>query len=187
MTVISGQVATVTFNNKLKRGDLQVVKTAEDGLNEGVKFHLYGTSLAGVAVDEYAASRTQTAWRPLKMSLSPVPHLISWRKWTLLFAMLFPKRSLRLSDWNEVTNRSFLNILKKFSVTVTKSDAETSAAQGDASLAGAVYGIYRAKPLWIPTPADKNGQFVTKEYICDNDWTVREFTPPRVICLIPPS
>ena len=33
---------------------------------------------------------------------------------------------------------------------------------------------------------DKNGQFVTKEYICDNDWTVREITPSEAICLIPP-
>ncbi len=47
VTVISGQVATVTFYNTLKRGSLEVVKTAEDGLNEGVKFHLTGTSLAG--------------------------------------------------------------------------------------------------------------------------------------------
>ena len=47
MTVISGQVATVAFHNMLKRGSLEVVKTAEDGLNEGVKFHLTGTSLAG--------------------------------------------------------------------------------------------------------------------------------------------
>lgn len=48
-------------------------------------------------------------------------------------------------NWNEVTNRSFLNILKKFSVTVTKSDAETGTVQGDASLAGAVYGIYKGR------------------------------------------
>ena len=24
---------------------------------------------------------------------------------------------------------------------------------------------------------DKNGQFTSKEYICDSDWTVREITP----------
>ena len=24
---------------------------------------------------------------------------------------------------------------------------------------------------------DKNGQFTTKEYICDDDWTIREITP----------
>ena len=67
--------------------------------------------------------------------------------------------------------------MKKFSVTVTKSDAETGTAQGDASLAGAVYGIYKGETLVDTYTTDKNGQFVTKEYICDNDWTVREITP----------
>lgn len=56
VTVVSGQVSTVTFNNVLKRGGLKVTKTAEDGLTEGMKFRLYGTSLAGIAVDEYAVT-----------------------------------------------------------------------------------------------------------------------------------
>ena len=56
VTVVSGQVATVNFSNVLKRGDLTVTKTSEDGLNEGVKFHLFGTSLSGLAVDEYAVT-----------------------------------------------------------------------------------------------------------------------------------
>ena len=46
VTVVSGQTATVTFNNVLKRGTLTVTKTSEDGLNSGIKFHLYGTSLS---------------------------------------------------------------------------------------------------------------------------------------------
>ena len=56
VTVVSGQGSTVTFNNKLKRGDLQIVKSSEDNLNEGVTFHLYSTSLSGIAVDEYAVT-----------------------------------------------------------------------------------------------------------------------------------
>ena len=35
-------------------------------------------------------------------------------------------------EWNSVTNKSFSNILKKFNVTVTKSDCEVGTAQGDA-------------------------------------------------------
>ena len=35
VTVVSGQVSTVNFSNKLRRGDLTVKKTAEDGLVEG--------------------------------------------------------------------------------------------------------------------------------------------------------
>ena len=56
VTIVSGQTSTVNFNNVLKRGDLQVTKTSEDGLVEGMKFHLYGTSLSGLPVDEYAVT-----------------------------------------------------------------------------------------------------------------------------------
>lgn len=56
VTVVSGKTATVTFNNKLRRGDLKIIKSSEDNLNEGVIFHLYGTSLSGIAVDEYAVT-----------------------------------------------------------------------------------------------------------------------------------
>ncbi|MDO4365151.1 MAG: SpaA isopeptide-forming pilin-related protein, partial [Clostridia bacterium] len=56
ITIVSGHTSTVTFTNKLKRGDLRIIKSSEDNLNEGVTFHLYGTSLSGIAVDEYAVT-----------------------------------------------------------------------------------------------------------------------------------
>lgn len=56
VTIVSGHTATVTFNNTLKRGSLEIIKNSEDNLVEGVKFHLYGTSLSGLPVDEYAVT-----------------------------------------------------------------------------------------------------------------------------------
>ncbi len=176
VTVVSGQVSTVTFNNKLKRGDLQIVKSSEDNLNEGVTFHLYGTSLSGIAVDEYAVTDENgvATFEDVLISGS-LPYTVEEVDTAVRYVI--PEAQSAPIRWNEVTNRSFLNILKKFSVTVTKSDAETGTAQGDASLAGAVYGIYKGETLVDTYTTDKNGQFVTKEYICDNDWTVREITP----------
>lgn len=55
VTLIGGKTSTVTFGNTLKRGSLEIVKTSEDNLVEGMKFHLYGTSLSGLPVDEYTA------------------------------------------------------------------------------------------------------------------------------------
>ena len=80
-------------------------------------------------------------------------------------------------NWKEVTTRNFTNILKKFSVTVTKSDREEGTPQGDAKLSGAVYGIYKGETLVDKYVTDKDGQFTTKEYVCDSDWTIREITP----------
>ena len=176
VTVVSGQVSTVNFNNKLKRGDLQVIKSSEDNLHEGVTFHLYGTSLSGIAVDEYATTDANgvATFEDVLISGS-TPYTVEEVDTAVRYVV--PEAQSAPIRWNEVTSRSFLNILKKFSVTVTKSDAETGTAQGDASLVGAVYGIYKGETLVDTYTTDKNGQFVTKEYICDNDWTVREITP----------
>ena len=50
-------------------------------------------------------------------------------------------------------------------------------AQGDASLAGAAYGIYKGDQLVDTYYTDENGQFTTGYYVCGNDWTIREITP----------
>ena len=78
-------------------------------------------------------------------------------------------------EWKKVTSRSFVNVLKKFNVTVAKTDVETGTPQGDASLAGAVYGIYKGEELIDSYTTDENGQFTTKYYVCGNDWKVLPF------------
>lgn len=87
--------------------------------------------------------------------------------------------------WNEVTTRNFTNILKKFTVTVTKSDAETGTVQGNASLAGAKYGIFKGEQLIDEYYTDENGQFTTREYICGADWTIKELEPSEGYLLDP--
>ena len=176
VTVVAGQVATVNFNNVLKRGNLQVVKSSEDNLVEGVKFHLYGTSLAGIAVDEYAVTDKNgvATFKDVLISGS-TPYTLEEVDTAIRYVV--PEKQTAPIKWNEVTNRDFTNILKKFSVTVTKSDREEGTAQGDAKLSGAVYGIYKGETLVDKYVTDSDGQFTTKEYVCDSDWTVREITP----------
>lgn len=176
VTVVAGQVATVNFNNVLKRGNLQVIKSSEDNLVEGVKFHLYGTSLAGIAVDEYAVTDKNgiATFKDVLISGS-TPYTIEEVDTAIRYVV--PEKQTAPIKWNEVTNRDFTNILKKFSVTVTKSDREEGTAQGDAKLSGAVYGIYKGETLVDKYVTDSDGQFTTKEYVCDSDWTVREITP----------
>ena len=176
VTVVAGQVATVNFNNVLKRGNLQVIKSSEDNLVEGVKFHLYGTSLAGIAVDEYAVTDKNgiATFKDVLVSGS-TPYTVEEVDTAIRYVV--PEKQTAPIKWNEVTNRDFTNILKKFSVTVTKSDREEGTAQGDAKLSGAVYGIYKGETLVDKYVTDSDGQFTTKEYVCDSDWTVREITP----------
>ena len=174
VTVVSGQVATVNFNNTLKRGTLIVTKTSEDGLNEGVKFYLYGTSLSGLAVDEYAVT-DNTGKAVFSDVLIGTGYTLEEVDTAIRYVV--PEQQTAAVEWNAVTNKSFTNILKKWNVIVTKSDAETGMPQGDATLAGAVYGIYKGDQLVDTYTTDANGQFTTKYYVCGDDWTIREITP----------
>lgn len=174
VTVVSGQTATVHFNNVLKRGDLVVTKTSEDGLNEGVTFHLSGTSLSGLAVDEYAVtdSSGKAYFNDVLIGTRYVLEEVD-----TAIRYVIPEKQTAAVEWNSVTGKSFANILKKWNVTVTKSDKETGTPQGDASLAGAVYGIFKGEQLIDTYTTDSNGQFTTDYYICGDDWSVRELEP----------
>ncbi len=174
VTVISGQVTAVTFHNTLRRGSLEVVKTAEDGLNEGVKFHLTGTSLAGLPVDEYAVtgSNGKAVFTDV---LIGTDYILSEMDTDIRYVV--PEDQTTAVEWNMVTQAEVHNVLKKWSATVTKRDAETGLPQGDATLSGAVYGVFKGEELVDTYITDESGQFTTTDYVCGDDWTIRELSP----------
>lgn len=171
VTIVSGKTSTVTFNNTLRRGALKVTKTAEDGLAEGVRFHLYGTSYCGLPVDEYAVTDAS--------GVAAFDDVLIGTGYTLEevgtpIRYVIPDDQTAAIEWNKVTNKSFDNALKKWNLTVTKVDRETGSAQGDASLAGAKYSIYKGDELIDTYVTDADGKFTTKYYVCGNDWSIRE-------------
>ena len=174
VTIVSGQTATVTFNNVLKRGTLEVTKTSEDGLTEGMTFHLSGTSLSGLPVDEYAVTDSTGVAR-FENVLIGTGYVLEEVDTPIRYVV--PEAQTATIEWNEVTDKTVNNILKKFRVTVTKSDVETGTPQGDGSLAGATYGLYKGDTLIDSFTTDENGQFTTGYYVCDSDWTIREINP----------
>ena len=176
VTLIGGKTTTVNFNNTLKRGSLEVIKNSEDNLVEGVKFHLYGTSLSGLPVDEYAVTNEKGVAKFSNVLISgDTPYVVEEVDTAVRYVV--PASQTAPIEWEKVTSRTFVNVLKKFNVTVIKTDAETGTAQGDASLAGAVYGIYKGEELIDTYTTDNNGQFTTKYYVCGDDWTIREISP----------
>lgn len=66
---------------------------------------------------------------------------------------------------------------KEFRITVTKEDGLTGTAQGDGTLAGAVYGLYHGDTLIETCTTDANGQFTTGYYEAGEGWTIREIAP----------
>ena len=176
VTIAGVESAVVTFNNTLKRGALQVRKSAEDNFIEGVTFHLYGTSASGLEVDEYAVTGADGVAHFENVLVSGnTPYTLEEVDTAERYVV--PDSQTVSILWDDVAERSFHNVLKKFSVTVTKTDAETGTPRGDATPAGAAYGLYRGGELVDTYYTDENGQFTTAEYSCGDDWTIREIIP----------
>ena len=181
-TVKADTTVTVDIENTIKKGDMTVKKTSEDGFVSGVKFHLYGTSVSGSNVDLYATTNSS--------GVATFEDVLIGTGYTLEEVntpnrYVVPSSQTAVIEWNKVTKKSFNNVLKKWKVTVSKADSEIyeredeyiGAAQGNASLAGAVYGVYKAGELVDKYTTDENGCFTTKYYVCGDDWTLREITP----------
>lgn len=170
-------VTSKSFENVLKRGDLKVTKTAEDKLVGGLKFHLYGTSLSGKKVDEYATTD--------KNGVAVFEDILIGKNYTVeevdtAIRYVIPDSQSAVIKWNEVTEVKFHNVLKKWRAEAQKLDSETDdKAQGDATLEGAVYGVYKDGALIDTYTTDKNGYFITDYYPCyeNVEWTICEVSP----------
>lgn len=184
VTVVSGQTAVITFDNKLKRGDLIVTKTAEDGFVEDKTFRLSGTSLSGLPVDEYATTDSSGVARFSDVLISGnTPYTLE--EIGVEDKYVIPEPQQATVEWNKVTHKSFDNILKKWRTTITKSDDETGTPQGDATLENAKYGVFQGTQLIDTYLTGPRGEFTTKWYTCGDNWTVRELEPSTGYLLNP--
>ncbi|MGF6990522.1 putative surface anchored protein [Lachnospiraceae bacterium PM6-15] len=174
--LVGGKTTTVTFSNTLKRGSVKVIKNSEDKLVEGVKFRLYGKSLSGHEVNEYAVTGKDGVAEFKNVLISGnTPYTMEEVDTAIRYVV--PASQSTPVEWGKVTNRTFNNVLKKFRVTVTKTDKETGKAQGDATLGGATYGLFKGETLIKSYTTDDKGQFTTDYYVCGDDWTIRETNP----------
>lgn len=176
VTVEGNKTATVSFSNVLKRSDIKVIKSCEDNFTEGHKFHLYGTSLSGIKVDEYTTTD--------KNGVATFKDILIGTGYTLeevdtAVRYVIPDNQTAAVEWNKVNEYHFNNKLKKFRVTVTKTDVEKGHTQGDGTLAGASYGLYKGSTLVDTYYTDEIGQFTTKYYVCDTDWTIKEISSSK--------
>ena len=155
------------FKVKTSSGNLKLVKTSEDGNVANIEFTVNGDGYSKTAKTNSKGEFELTDLVPGKYTVTehtPTEHAEQKSK------------TVNVESGKTVTV-SFSNVLKKWNLTVTKTDAETKSAQGDATLAGAVYGIYNNGKLVDKYTTDKNGSFKTSYYVCGDKWTLKEIEP----------
>lgn len=155
------------LNLQVSYGSVKIVKTSEDGVVAGVTF-----TITGNGVNETV--KTGSGGEVLLDNLTPGTYTVTEQKNDIYV----PQESKTVTVVSGQTAAvEFSNSLKKFTVSVVKSDRESGQTQGDASLQGAVYGIYKDGELIDTYETGPDAAFTTKEYTCGSGWTIREITP----------
>ena len=173
VTVTDGNTANVSFKNELKKGDIKIQKNSEDKIVKDFTFKVNGndgstysakTNGDGIAtitdVPVYDSNNNKIIYTVQETNI-PVRYVT-------------PDGQTVTLEADKTSSITFNNILKKFRVTVVKSDIEKGHAQGDAKLSGAKYGIFKGEQLLDTYTTDSNASFTTDYYVCDTDWTIRE-------------
>ena len=205
MVIEWNTVTEASVYNELKRGDVKVTKTSEDGLVSGMQFRLYGTSLSGASVNLYATTDEN--------GIAVFEDVLIGSNYTLVEVntsnrYVIPEPQSVTVNWNEVTECTVENILKKFKIEALKIDTilvygeqdenmpvlltvedeqptddgyelpwPYGYSQGDATLEGAVYGMYKDGVLLDTYTTDEHGRFTTKYYPCGDGYYLLELTP----------
>lgn len=173
-TMMTGASDPVSFFVKIKTetyGTAKIVKTSEDGIVSGIPFQISGTDILENKVDETVTTGENGQ---IKEKLLPGTYLV---KELPVDRYVTPSAQYVTIESGQTSTVHFSNILKKFRVHVVKSDADTGTAQGDATLAGATYGIYNNGELVDTYTTGPDGSFMTRYYVCGDNWTVREIEP----------
>lgn len=155
------------FKVKTSSGNLKLVKTSEDGNVANIEFTVKG--------DDYNKTVKTNSKDEFELT-DLVPGKYTVTEHTPTEYAEQKSKTVNVESGKTATV-SFSNVLKKWNLTVTKTDAETKSAQGDATLAGAVYGIYNDGKLIDKYTTDKNGSFTTSNYVCGDNWTLKEIEP----------
>lgn len=177
VNVESSKTATVTFENVLKKGSLEVVKTSEDNFNEGVKFHLYGTSLSGASIDLYATTNADGIAKFENVLVSG-DKLYTLEEVNTADRYVVPKTQSVVIEWDKVTKKEVENKIIRGSIKGFKIDNETKE-----NIKGALFGLFSTdetefteKTAILTSKSNEDGIF-TFENVPYGEYIVRELKP----------
>ncbi len=185
-TLIYGVEVALKFNNKTKTEPARIIKVSEDGDISGKKFEITSTNgYKKVFTTDESGSFTTEELPVYNTSNEVIHYTVSEIETDVKYVQ--PESQTFTLVAGDATVK-FSNILKKFRVEVVKTDAVTgSRPQGDGSLAGATYGIYKGGELIDVFTTDSQGKFTTPYYVCGDDWELKEISSSEGYLLDPTS
>lgn len=183
-TVYTITPGTTNVTEDYKFGSIRVNKTAEDGVIADREFKVSWTENGKEQSKTAKTDSTGVASFPnLKVydisSGNAISYTVSEVNTDERYVV--PQaQDITLTNGNAdlTVDVKFENKLKKFTAEITKKDSENITAQGDATLAGATYGLYHDGERIATYTTDENGHFVTDEFVCGN-YTLQELTPSQ--------
>ena len=164
----------VDFENVLKKGSIRINKQSEDCQNGDRTFTISGGGQTYTLVTDEDGTAILADIPVFDGSNEPIVYTISKNDVPVRYGV--PAEQSTTLEADETVEVTFENKLKKFTAEVVKRDSENGDSQGNATLAGAVYGLYNNGERVATYTTDENGHFITDEFVCGN-YTLQELSP----------
>ncbi len=174
-TLRYGETVTLNFRNNLKKGSLKLIKVSEDDDIAGKQFRITGGGQTWEKTTNNKGEIDVSDMRVYDQNNVKITYTASEINTPIKYVV--PPAQTFTLEYGQTTTLYFENILKKWQLTVTKKDSQYNAAQGDATLVGAKYGLFKGDVLLDTYVTDSHNSFTTKIYHCDIDYTLREIEP----------
>ena len=169
---------TLTWEDAPNTGDLVVSKAVNYGSWSGFTFRLHGTSDKGNPVDVTATTGSdgKAYFKDIEIGTYTLEEVSPGN------AYILPEPQTITIPGNDIAYATVENIWKHWQAAITKVDADTGKAspQGDATLNGAEYTLYKSGKA-VATYTVSNGGFTTDLFPCTKDdgvYTLKETKAP---------
>ena len=183
VTLNAGETSTVSFTNTPLKGGLTVQKSVNYGSLKGFRFRLYGTSTIGKHVDVTVSTNSSgvAAFSGIYVGTYTLEELDPGNAYLPVRSKTVTISADAATGSGNTSSVSVTNTFKYWHATIAKVDADTTGAQGDATLDGAEYTLYRNGSA-VKTYTIQNGSFTTDSYSCtesDAVYTLKETKAPK--------
>lgn len=167
----STQKENYVFVNKLKRGNLDVTKTSEDGLVEGFKFQLTGTSMSGQEINMTAITEADGV---AHFKDIPIGTDFKLNEIEIPDRYITPDEQTVVIEYNKLTQATVHNELKKVSIFVTKTAEDDVLENRTFEISGTTEGGQEFKQTGA---TDSEGKLTFGE-VPYGDYIVKEIDVP---------